>query len=100
MVNTAKLYNNDAKKFCKKKFCLTFETCEIFNDSRQNLILYKYAVSLSLKNFSYILYIMLTLQYKFNVTRNRYHLFCNKIKESIVNDKTQTNASLCYYIYL
>lgn len=64
----AKLY----KEFCKKKLSLTFEARDTFNDSRQNLTLYNNAVTLNQKNFSDMRYIMLTLQYNFNVTRDRY----------------------------
>lgn len=64
----AKLY----KEFCKKKLSLTFEARDIFNGSRQNLTLYNNAVTLNQENFSDMRYIMLTLQYNFNVTRDRY----------------------------
>lgn len=64
----AKLY----KEFCKKKLSLTFEARDIFNDSRQNLTLYNNVVTLNQKNFSDMRYIMLTLQYNFNVTRDCY----------------------------
>lgn len=64
----AKLY----KEFCKKKLSLTLEARDIFNDSRQNLTLYNNAVTLNQKNFSDMRYFMLTLQYNFNITRDRY----------------------------
>ena len=64
----AKLY----KEFCKKKLSLTLEARDIFNDSRQNLTLYNNAVTLNQKNFSDMRHFMLTLQYNFNITRDRY----------------------------
>ena len=64
----AKLY----KEFCKKKLSLTLEARDIFNDSRQNLTLYNNAVTLNQKNFSDMRYFMFTLQYNFNITRDRY----------------------------
>lgn len=64
----AKLY----KEFCKKRLSLTFEARDIFNGSRQNLTLYNNAVTLNQQNFSDMRYFMLTLQYNFNVTRDRY----------------------------
>ena len=64
----AKLY----KEFCKKRLSLTFEARDIFNGSRQNLTLYNNAVTLNQQNFSDMRYFMLTLQYNFNVTRERY----------------------------
>ena len=64
----AKLY----KGFCKKRLSLTFEARDIFNGSRQNLTLYNNAVTLNQQNFSDMRYFMFTLQYNFNVTRDRY----------------------------
>lgn len=64
----AKLY----KEFCKKKLSLTLEARDIFNDSRQNLALYNNAITLNQKNFSDMRHFMFTLQYHFNVTRDRY----------------------------
>lgn len=64
----AKLY----KDFCKKRLSLTFEARDILNGSRQNLTLYNNAVTLNQQNFSDMRYFMLTLQYNFNVTRDRY----------------------------
>ena len=51
---------------------MTFEVHDIFNDSRQNLTLYNNAVTLNQRKFSDMRYVMLTLQYNFNVTRDRY----------------------------
>lgn len=64
----AKLY----KEFCKKKLSLALEARDIFNDSRQNLTLYNNAVTLNQKKFSDMRHFMLTLQYNFNITRDRY----------------------------
>ncbi len=64
----AKLY----REFCKRKLSMTFEVHDIFNDSRQNLTLYNNAVTLNQRSFSDMRYFMLTLQYNFNVTRDRY----------------------------
>lgn len=60
------------KDFCKKKLGITLEARDIFNGSRQDLTLYNDAVVMSQKNFSDMRSVMLTLQYNFNVTRDRY----------------------------
>lgn len=64
----AKLY----KDFCKNRLSMTLEARDIFNGSRQNLTLYNNAVILNQRNFSDMRCLMFTLQYNFNVTRDRY----------------------------
>lgn len=51
---------------------MTLEARDIFNGSRQNLTLYNNAVTLKQRNFSDMRCLMFTLQYNFNVTRDRY----------------------------
>lgn len=64
----AKLY----KDFCEKKFSLTLEARDIFNGSRKNVTLHNNAVTMFQKNFSDMRCVTFTLQYNFNVTRERY----------------------------
>jgi len=64
----AKLY----KDFCKKKLSITLEARDIFNSSRPDITLYNNAVTMFQQNFSEMRCVMLTLQYNFNVTRDRY----------------------------
>ncbi len=64
----AKLY----KEFCKKKLSVTLEARDIFNGSRPDVTLYNDAVTMFQRNFSEMRCVMLTLQYNFNVTRDRY----------------------------
>lgn len=56
----------------KQLLSMTLEARDIFNGSRQNLTLYNNAVTLNQKNFSDMRCLMFTLQYNFNVTRDRY----------------------------
>jgi hypothetical protein len=64
----AKLY----KDFFKKKLSFTLEARDIFNGSRQNFTFYNNAVTMFQKNFSDMRSVMFTVQYNFNVTRDRY----------------------------
>ncbi|WP_434502325.1 TonB-dependent receptor domain-containing protein [Prevotella sp.] len=64
----AKLY----KDFYKKKLSFTLEARDVLNNSRQNFTLYNNAVTVFQKNFSDMRCVMFTLQYNFNVSRERY----------------------------
>lgn len=64
----AKLY----KDFFKRKLSFTIEARDIFNGSRQNFTFYNNAVTMFQKNFSDMRSVMFTVQYNFNVTRDRY----------------------------
>ena len=64
----AKLY----KDFFKKKLSFTIEARDIFNGSQQKFIFYNNAVTMFQKNFSNMRSVMFTVQYNFNVTRDRY----------------------------
>jgi hypothetical protein len=64
----AKLY----KDFFNKKLSFTLEARDIFNGSRQDFTFYNNAVTMFQKNFSDMRSVMFTVQYNFNVTRDRY----------------------------
>ena len=64
----AKLY----KGFFNDAFSVTLEANDIFNSSTYDFRFYNDAVQLVQKNFSYGRSVSLTLQYRFNVTRDRY----------------------------
>lgn len=64
----AKLY----KGFFNNTFSVTLEAKDLFNTSQNNALMYSDAVRLVQKNFSPGRSVMLTLQYRFNATRDRY----------------------------
>lgn len=64
----AKIY----KGFFDNAFSITFEAKDLFNSSQNDAIMYSNAVQIVQKNFSLGRSVMLTLQYRFNTTRNRY----------------------------
>ena len=64
----AKLY----KGFFKDAFSVTLEAKDLFNSARNNFYLCSDAVQIHQKNFSPGRSVMLTLQYRFNTTRDRY----------------------------
>jgi len=66
-INT-KLY----KDFFKKRLSFTLEARDIFNTSRQNVNLYNNAVTIFQKDFSDMRCVTFTIQYNFNMTRDRY----------------------------
>lgn len=64
----AKIY----KGFFNNAFSVTVEAKDLFNTSGNNAKMYNDAVKLVQKNFSPGRSVMLTLQYRFNTTRDRY----------------------------
>ncbi|MBD5306199.1 MAG: TonB-dependent receptor [Bacteroides sp.] len=64
----AKIY----KGFFDNTFSITFEAKDIFNSSQQNARMYSNSVQIDQRNFSSGRSVMLTLQYRFNTTRDRY----------------------------
>ena len=64
----AKIY----KGFLNDRLSVTFEAKDLFNSSRNNAIMYSDAVRIVQKNYSPARSVMLTLQYRFNTTRDRY----------------------------
>ena len=64
----AKIY----KGFFNNAFSITLEAKDIFSSANKNAKLYSDAVQIVQKNFSPGRTVMLTLQYRFNTTRDRY----------------------------
>ena len=64
----AKIY----KGFFNNAFSITFEAKDLFNKSHSNSILDSNSVQIAQKNFAQVRSVMLTLQYRFNTTRDRY----------------------------
>lgn len=64
----AKIY----KGFINNTFSVTLEAKDLFNSSQNDAIMYNDAVHIVQKNFSPGRSVMLTLQYRFNTTRDRY----------------------------
>ncbi len=64
----AKIY----KGFFNNAFSVTVEAKDIFDSAKNNFDLYSDAVQIQQKNFSPGRSVMLTLQYRFNTTRDRY----------------------------
>ena len=64
----AKIY----KGFFNNAFSVTLEAKDLFNSSQKDAHMYSDAVQIVQKNFSTGRSVMLTLQYRFNTTRNRY----------------------------
>ncbi len=64
----AKLY----KGFFNNSFSITLEAKDLFNSSQRDANMYSNAVRIVQKNFAPGRSVMLTLQYRFNPTRDRY----------------------------
>ena len=64
----AKIY----KGFFNNAFSMTLEAKDLFNTSHNDAMMYNDAVKIVQKNFSPGRSVMLTLQYRFNTTRDRY----------------------------
>lgn len=64
----AKLY----KGFFKDAFSVTLEAKDLFDSAKRDFNLYSDAVQIMQKNYSPGRSVMLTLQYRFNATRDRY----------------------------
>lgn len=64
----AKLY----KAFCKDRFSVSLEADDIFNKSNRNVTFYNKDVKLWQNMTSDSRALLLTLQYNFNTSRNRY----------------------------
>lgn len=64
----AKIY----KGFFNNAFSVTLEAKDLFNTSQKDALMYNDAVQLVQKNFTPGRSVMLTLQYRFNTTRDRY----------------------------
>ena len=64
----AKIY----KGFFNNAFSVTLEAKDLFNSSQNNALMYSEAVQIVQKNLSPGRSLMLTLQYRFNTTRDRY----------------------------
>ena len=64
----AKIY----KGFLNNAFSVTLEAKDLFNSSQHDALMYSDAVKIVQKNFSPDRSVMLTLQYRFNATRDRY----------------------------
>lgn len=64
----AKIY----KGFFNDTLGITVEAKDLFDSSRRDVLMYSNAVQIAQKNFSSGRSIMLTLQYRFNTTNNRY----------------------------
>ena len=60
------------KGFLNNAFSITLEAKDLFNTSGNNAMMYNDAVKLVQNNFTPGRSVMLTLQYRFNTTRNRY----------------------------
>ncbi|MDE6278733.1 MAG: outer membrane beta-barrel family protein, partial [Paramuribaculum sp.] len=58
--------------FLDNKLSVTLEAKDIFNTSQNDAIMYNDAVRIVQKNYSPGRSVMLTLQYRFNSSRNRY----------------------------
>ena len=65
---TAKIY----KGFFNNTFSVTLEAKDLFNTSCNDAVMFNDAVKLAQKNYSSGRSVMLTLQYRFNTTRDRY----------------------------
>lgn len=64
----AKIY----KGFLNDAFSVTFEAKDLFDSAKKNALMYSDAVQIDQRNYSPGRSIMLTLQYRFNTTRDRY----------------------------
>lgn len=64
----AKIY----KGFFRNALSVTLEAKDLFNSSQKDAVLYSDAVQIVQKNYSPGRSVMLTLQYRFNTTRDRY----------------------------
>ena len=64
----AKLY----KAFCKNRFSVTLEANDIFNKSNRDIRFYNKDVTLWQSSTSDSRALLLTLQYNFNTSKNRY----------------------------
>lgn len=64
----AKIY----KGFVNDSFSITLEAKDLFDTAKRDVLLYSDAVQIAQKNFSPGRSVMLTLQYRFNTTRDRY----------------------------
>ena len=64
----AKIY----KEFFNNAFSVTFEAKDLFNTSQNDAMMRNDAVKIVQKNYSFGRSVMLTLQYRFNTTRDRY----------------------------
>ena len=64
----AKIY----KGLFNNAFSVTLEAKDLFNSSQKDAMMYNDAVQIVQKNFSTGRSMMLTLQYRFNTTRDRY----------------------------
>lgn len=64
----AKIY----KEFFNNAFSVTLEAKDLFNTSHNDAMMYNDAVKIVQKNYSPGRSVMLTLQYRFNTTRDRY----------------------------
>jgi len=64
----AKIY----KGFFNNAFSVTLEAKDIFDSAKNNMLMYSNAVQINQRNFSPGGSVMLTLQYRFNSTRDRY----------------------------
>lgn len=64
----AKIY----KGFFNNAFSITLEAKDLFNTSQNDAVMYNDAVKIVQKNYSPGRSVMLTLQYRFNTTRDRY----------------------------
>lgn len=64
----AKLY----KGFFNNAFSVTLDVKDLFDSSQKDAVMYNDAVQIVQKNFSSGRSVMLTLQYRFNTTRDRY----------------------------
>ena len=64
----AKLY----KAFCKNRFSVTLEANDIFNKSNRDILFYNKDVTLWQSSTSDSRSLLLTLQYNFNTSKNRY----------------------------
>lgn len=65
----AKIY----KGFFGDAFSVTIEAKDLFDTARNNALMYNDAVQIVQNNFTPGRSVMLTLQYRFNTTRDRYH---------------------------
>ena len=60
------------KGFLRDKFSVTLEAKDLFNSSQNDAVMYNDAVRIVQTNYSPGRSVMLTLQYRFNTTRDRY----------------------------
>ena len=67
---------NIYKGFLNNAFSITLEAKDLFNTSGNNAMMYNDAVKLVQNNFTPGRSVMLTLQYRFNATRDRYRGTC------------------------